>query len=63
MNTSDSALMAGFWIGSLLYLGVLALVFWFVGRWGWIGLLIRIVCVALILIRVVSLLQLLNGAA
>jgi len=53
----------GFYAGNLAYLGVLALVFWFVGRWGWVGLLIRIVCVALILIRVVALLAFMNGAA
>ena len=53
----------GFYIGNLAYLGVLALVFWFVGRWAWVGLLIRIVCVALFLIRVVSLLAFINGAS
>jgi hypothetical protein len=53
----------GFYFGNLLYLGVLALVFWFVGRWGWVGVIIRIVCGALFLIRVVSLLAFLNGTA
>jgi hypothetical protein len=50
----------GFYAGNLLYLGVLALVFWFVGRWGWVGLLIRIVCAALLLLRVVTLITLMN---
>ena len=27
----------GFYAGNLAYLGVLALVFRFVGRWGWVG--------------------------
>jgi hypothetical protein len=31
-----------------------------VGRWGWVGLLIRIVCAALFLIRVINLLALIN---
>jgi hypothetical protein len=63
MDSTDSSLLAGFWIGNLLYLGVLALVFWFVGRWGWIGLLIRIVCAALFLIRIVNLIALMNPPA
>jgi hypothetical protein len=54
---------AGFYLGNLAYLGVLALVFWFVGRWGWIGLLIRIVCAALFLLRLVALLTLMNSSA
>ena len=54
---------AGFYLGNLAYLGVLALVFWFVGRWGWVGLLIRIVCAALFLIRIVGLLGVMNGLA
>ena len=52
--------MTGFWIGNVLYLGVLALVFWFVGRWSSIGLVIRIVVVALFLWRIVQLLILMN---
>ncbi len=63
MDSTDSSLLAGFWIGNLLYLGVLALVFWFVGRWGWIGLLIRIVCAALFLIRIVNLIALMTPPA
>jgi len=60
MDSSDSALVAGFWIGNLLGLGILALVFWFAGRWGFIGVLIRIVCAALFLIRLVNLIRFLS---
>lgn len=60
MDSTDSTFVAGFWIGNPLYLGVLALVFWFVGRWSSIGLLIRIVCAALFLWRIVQLLMLMN---
>jgi hypothetical protein len=63
MNSSDSAFVAGFWIGNLAFLGVLALIFWFVGRWGWIGLLIRIVCAALFLIRIVNLIAVMSPPA
>jgi hypothetical protein len=54
---------AGFYLGNVVYLLVLALIFWFVGRWGWIGLLIRIVCAALFLFRIVALLSLMNQPA
>jgi hypothetical protein len=58
--TSADAYTTGFYLGNLLYLLVLALIFWFVGRWGWIGLLIRIVCAGLLVLRVLSLLALAN---
>lgn len=50
----------GFWVGNGLYLLVLVVVFRFVGRWGWIGLIIRIICVALVLIRIIAILALIN---
>ena len=56
----DTTFMTGFWIGNFGYLGVLALIFWFAGRWGGIGMLIRIVCAALFLWRIVQLLILMN---
>jgi hypothetical protein len=54
---------AGFYAGNLAYLGVLALVFWFVGRWGWFGLLIRVGCAALFLMRSVALLAIMTQSA
>ena len=44
MEHDGSTFTAGFYLGNLAYLGVVALAFWFAGRWGWIGMLIRIVC-------------------
>ena len=57
MSTADAFGM-GFVIGNLLYLLVLGLIFWFVGRWGWVGLVIRIICGGLILWRLILLLSL-----
>ena len=57
------AFTAGFYLGNLAYLGVLALAFWFVGRWGWIGMLIRIGCAALFLWRAVQLLSFMTGSS
>jgi len=57
MSTSD-AYGTGLAIGNILYLLVLGLIFWFVGRWGLIGLIIRIVCGCLILLRLFQLLVL-----
>jgi hypothetical protein len=54
--TTEDAFGVGFWIGNLIYLGVLVLIFRFVGRWGWIGLIIRIVCAGLVIFRLVTLL-------
>jgi hypothetical protein len=50
----------GFWIGNIIFLGLLALIFRFVGRWGWIGLIIRGICALLFILRVVSLIALVN---
>jgi hypothetical protein len=55
MSSSD-AYTFGFYIGVFLPIIVLLLIFWFVGRWGWIGLVIRIACAALIVLRILSLL-------
>jgi hypothetical protein len=60
MSTNDSTFMTGFWIGNFGYLAVLALFFWLAGRWGWIGILIRIGCAALFLWRVVQLIAVVN---
>ena len=57
------AFTAGFYLGNLAYLGVLTLVFWFVGRWGWLGLLIRVVSAALFLIRIGTLLSFMTGSS
>lgn len=62
MSANDSSFMTGFWFGNLAYLGILALVFWFVGRWGWLGTLIRIGCAALFLWRVVQVLAFMSGS-
>jgi hypothetical protein len=58
MNNYD----LGFWLGNGLYLLVLVVVFRFVGRWGWIGLIIRIICVGLVIIRILAILSLINPA-
>ena len=56
MSSADAFGM-GFVIGNLLYLLLLGLIFWFVGRWGWVGLVIRIICGGLILLRIVTLMS------
>ncbi len=56
MSSAD-AYTLGFYTGTLIYFGVLALVFWFVGRWGWIGMIIRAACVGLAIFRIVALLS------
>ena len=48
----------GFWVGNAIYLLIFVLIFRFVGRWGWVGLIIRIICVGFILIRILAILSL-----
>ena len=50
----------GFWVGNGIFLLIFVLIFRFVGRWGWIGLIIRIICVGIILIRILAILRLVN---
>ncbi len=52
---------AGFAVGLLAYFAVLAAVYWFAGRLGWFGILIRAVVVFLAILRVLALLRL-SGA-
>jgi hypothetical protein len=59
MTTTD-AYATGFMVGNLLYVLVLVLIFWFVGRWGLIGLIIRIVCAGLLVLRILSFLALVH---
>jgi len=55
------AFSAGFVFGVLAYFAVLGAVYWFVGRLGWFGMLIRAVAVFLAIIRVLALLRLNNA--
>jgi hypothetical protein len=57
MSTAD-AYSAGYYIGATIFIAIFSLIFWFVGRWGWIGLIIRVVCAALIALKI---LQVLTG--
>jgi hypothetical protein len=56
MSTSD-AYGFGFALGVIGSIAVPALIFWFAGRWGWIGVVVRIVCAAFIGLRIISLLS------
>ena len=42
----------GYYLGVLAAVLIPALIFWFAGRWGFFGVLIRIVCVIVLLLRV-----------
>lgn len=46
----------GYYVGALVFFLVLAGVFWFAGRWGWIGIIIRAICVGLALLKALSML-------
>jgi uncharacterized membrane protein (GlpM family) len=54
------AYSAGFAFGVVAYFAVLAAVYWFVGRLGWLGIAVRAVVVFLAILRVLALLHLSN---
>ena len=52
--STTSAYTTGYYIGLLAFLAVLGAIFWFVGRWGWIGLIIRVIVVGVLMLRVLA---------
>ena len=54
--TADPAFNVGYVIGLFAFFAVLVLIYRFVGRWGWFGILIRMGCAILVAFRVMSLL-------
>ena len=44
--SNAEAFSYGYYIGAAIFIAIFGLIFWFVGRWGWIGLIIRIICAA-----------------
>jgi hypothetical protein len=53
----DSYLVSGYYAGLILFFLTMAAIFWFVGRWGWLGSMIRLVVVGLVIVRVLNLLD------
>jgi len=52
---TESAYTIGFYVGVIAFFAVLFVAFRFAGRWGWLGLAIRVVCVALAALKVLTL--------
>ncbi len=55
MVNSESAFNIGFYLGAIAFFGLLFLIFLFAGRWGWIGSVVRVLCVGLALLKIVTL--------
>jgi hypothetical protein len=55
MVSTESVFKLGFYLGAISFFGVLLLVFLFAGRWGWIGSIVRVLCVGLALLKFVTL--------
>ena len=51
------AYAAGYYVGVLAFFAVVGLIFWFVGRWGWVGVIIRVVCAGLAVLKILSMLS------
>jgi hypothetical protein len=54
--SAADAFSFGYYIGAMIFIAIFGLIFWFVGRWGWIGLIIRIICAALIALKILQVL-------
>jgi hypothetical protein len=52
---TTSAYTIGFYIGVMVFFGTLFVIYRFVGRWGWFGILIRAGCGFLALLKVLTL--------
>ncbi len=51
MIFADAYFNAGYYVGAGIFLVIVGLVYWFVGRWGWFGVIIRIICAILFLYK------------
>ncbi len=55
MVSTESAFAIGFYLGAIAFFGVLFMIFLFAGRWGWTGSVIRVICVGLALLKILTL--------
>ena len=53
--TAASAYTIGFYVGVIAFFAVVFVVFRFVGRWGWVGVVIRAGCAGLALLKILTL--------
>ena len=52
---TESAYTIGFYVGVFAFFAVLFVVFRFAGRWGWLGTIVRVITVALALLKILTL--------
>lgn len=55
VNTGNSAFNLGFYLGAIAFFGVALVVFLVAGRWGWVGAIVRVLCVGLVLLKLTTL--------
>ncbi|HEY6114979.1 MAG TPA: hypothetical protein VI172_03385 [Candidatus Dormibacteraeota bacterium] len=55
MVSTDSAFALGVYFGAIAFFGVLLIVFFVAGRWGWFGAVVRVLSVGLALLKIVTL--------
>ena len=53
--TTQSAFVLGYYVGVAVFFVVLIAIYRFVGRWGWIGMVIRAGCGALAVLKILTL--------
>ena len=55
VNARNAAFDIGFYLGALAFFGVIVAVFLIAGRWGWVGGVVRVLCVGLALFKLTTL--------
>jgi hypothetical protein len=55
VNSGNGAFNLGFYLGAIAFFAVAVVVFLVAGRWGWIGAIVRVLCVGLVLLKLTTL--------
>src|SRR5690242_7367825 len=55
VNAGNSEFNVGFYLGAIAFFGVAVALFLIAGRWGWIGAIVRVLCVGLVLLKLTTL--------
>ena len=52
---TNSEFAVGYYVGAVVFLAILVVIYRFAGRWGWFGIVVRASCFLLALLKVLTL--------
>ena len=55
VHSGNAAFDLGFYLGAIAFFGVAVALFLVAGRWGWIGAIVRVLCVGVVLLKLTTL--------